>query len=384
MTALNLVHVTQAVSEGVGVHVASLATSLAEGGHRVEVIYSPKEPDAQFKEFLRKAPCDGVRVTPIEMTRNPGARDTIAYRELHAALRRTSPVDVIHAHSSKAGALVRLVAAGGSAPVVYSPHGMAAMDSGLSRLNVSIARSIERLLSPLADCIVAVSEYEAQFLRSLGLRCGSLATISLGLDAPTMLPRSEAREILDLDEGELVIGFVGRFASAKAPEIAVEAFARADLPGSKLVMIGDGPQKSRVEAAIGTFAAPGSVVLTGRRPARPLLSAFDAVLVSSRYESFGYVTAEALLADIPVLSSPVGIGPTLAALEGAPIVITRGDARSLAEGLTRVVERRTGGARPSAGSVAIRSALSVQAMTGKHIELYRALSGKHRKTLHAR
>ena len=73
-------------------------------------------------------------------------------------------------------------------------------------------------------------------------------------------------------------------------------------------MIGDGELLTET-----TKAARGNVMLTHTEEASALMKAFDVLLLTSAYESFGYVLVEAAQAGVPAVSTPVGIAPDLLA-----------------------------------------------------------------------
>ena len=87
------------------------------------------------------------------------------FREINAAIATFQP-DVLHLHSSFAGAYVRLFRSGLSvpAPIVYCAHGWSFDQEGgaLKRLAY---RAVERFLSRRTDAILNVSRYEAEMAR---------------------------------------------------------------------------------------------------------------------------------------------------------------------------------------------------------------------------
>jgi hypothetical protein len=135
----------------------ALTQELARQGQDVTFIYSPVRADMQFENDLKDL--SGVRKLVFPMYRRIGLHDLWGVLGLIGLIRKTGPYDILHAHSSKAGALARL--AGLFFPamrVVYSPHAFVTMGLEGSRFHALV----ERFLSFFTAAIVAVSEGERQ------------------------------------------------------------------------------------------------------------------------------------------------------------------------------------------------------------------------------
>ncbi len=116
----------------------------------------------------------------------------------------------------------------------------------------------------------------------------------------TILDRAQARASLGVPSAAFAIGVVGRLHPKKDPLRALRVFARyrrEDL-SARLVFVGDGPLRSRIEQDAGA-----GVVLAGFRvDARSLFGAFDLLLLcSTDREAFGVVLLEAMAAGVPVV-----------------------------------------------------------------------------------
>jgi glycosyltransferase involved in cell wall biosynthesis len=143
----------------------------------------------------------------------------------------------------------------------------------------------------------------------------------------------ELRAALGAGENDFVIGAVGRLAHRKGFELLIRAFERAQLPGARLVIVGDGSHRHRLERLAGE-----RVALTGfRRDVKDLYQAFDLFVCPSSYEPFGRVIIEALDAGTPVIATDAQ-GPADIAGRHPVQLVPCGDEARLAEALQRAAE----------------------------------------------
>ncbi|MGE8152271.1 glycosyltransferase [Pseudomonas vancouverensis] len=125
------------------------------------------------------------------------------------------------------------------------------------------------------------------------------------------LSREDARARLGLPlDSAPVLGTVGRLVSKKGFTCLLDAFAEAvrRQPGLRLVIIGEGPARSALEAQVDRLGLRGSVSLPGHlNDAARLYRAFDWVAIPSREEGLGLTMQEAVMAGVPVLSSELAV-----------------------------------------------------------------------------
>ena len=295
---MRICHVIESASAGSAMIMAALALHAVEEGHEVHVVYSPGREDPQIIAALRKGGC--ASVIAVSMRRAIGPWDARDGMRLRAAIRALGPLDIIHAHSSKAGALTRLFCRFAGTGLVYSPHGFFTM-TGTAPFYIG---PVERALSLLGDRVIAVSDFERRHGIEIGIGAGRIVVVPNGIAPFPALSREEARAELGLDGDAFVVGFVGRFANQKNPLDAIRTANLMRTENRVLAMIGDG---DLAEEARGKARADGTPVrFCGARAARPVYRAFDVLLCTSLYEGMSVSFLEALECGVPIVSYPVG------------------------------------------------------------------------------
>lgn len=258
---------------------------------------------------------------PLQVVgRAPGFSPSVARRI--AALARDTGASVLHCHHYSPyvyGRLAALMTPGVGA--VYTEHGR------LSDRPPSFKRRlVNRVLMAGARDLYAVSHD----LRGHLLREGvprRMQVIWNGIDpqvAPDAPARAAGRAALGASPGDWIVGAVARLDPVKGLPTLVEAVALAarTCPALRLVIVGEGPERSSVEAAIHRHGAAARVRLLGHRDdVRTLLPGLDAFANASTSEGISLTLLEAMAAELPIVATAVG---------GTPEVVVDGETGRLA------------------------------------------------------
>lgn len=337
---LSMLQVLEPSGGGSGRHFLDLCRAMQHRGHSVTAVYSPVRAEAAFVSELEGIGLDNV--IPLAMRRAPGPWDVTAWWHLRKIAARHGSFDLIHGHSSKAGALTRLRLPGRHTPVLYTPHAFRTMDPTLGSKGRLIYGGIERLLGDwLTDRMICVSRDEYNHAISLGIPEARLGIVVNGVNAPPISQRAAIRKHYGIPQDALLFGFVGRMTRQKAPERLVEAFARIaqGLPQAHLLMIGVGELETTVTDMIRTAGLENRARLDGSVPGVAAIDAFDVVVMPSRYEAMSYVMLEAAAAGKPLLLADVGGARTvLEPGKNGYIVPNTDDPRELAAAMARFAD----------------------------------------------
>ncbi|WP_395943282.1 glycosyltransferase family 4 protein [Brevundimonas sp.] len=353
---------------GSGRHVIDLAQALINDGHSVSLIYSPTRAELRFEAEAAALPLRHLERLP--MRRAVGPWDIAALLDLRRLIDRLGPFDIVHGHSAKAGALVRL-AAPATAGRIYTPHALYTLHA--SGLGARLYGMIEMLLArSTSEAVIAVSDEEARHARRWRFPDARLHTIPNGLAVATPADRRAARRALALPPRARVVGFVGRLCPQKDPVRFARAvrLAHARNPHIVGVIIGEGALSGAARAAGGD-----AIRMIGACDARDLMAGFDLFAMTSRYEGFSYALIEAAMAGVPILATEVGgvsaVSDAGARVERLPVSAT---AEQLAQAMVETLERRR---RPQI-ALGLQDRFSAARMAADTVAVYRRAFSRRR------
>jgi glycosyltransferase involved in cell wall biosynthesis len=192
-------------------------------------------------------------------------------------------------------------------------------------------RRLKQLSAPFFTAHVAVGEKAAREIELDARRpAGTIRSIHNGVRDRrlTQMPRPFAGP---------AVGSIGRLDSQKGYDVLLQSLA--DLPDVGAVIVGDGPERLRLEILAAELGVAERVEFLGRRAdARDFLTAFDVFVLPSRFEGFPLVLLEAMLARLPVVATDVG-SVTEAVRDGVTgLVVQPDDPRALAQAIRTLLD----------------------------------------------
>lgn len=306
-----------------------LVEGLTEQGHQI-VLCSPAPPTGLTVS---------VEHLPLDMRRAlvPGA-DAAAVMGLARAVLKVRP-DIVHAHSSKAGALARLARARlPRTPVIYTPHGYAFAGYFSRRAERAAYRAIEWLLAPLASRVVCVCEAEAQLARSIG-PSARVRVVPNGIQPPA--PGPPDPHLAGLSASGPVIGALTQLRPGKGLQTLLEAAPRvlARHPRAKIAILGEGPDLAVLREQASALGVAEAVSFPGPSlDSAAGLRAIDIFVHPSWAEGFPYAVLEAMSLARPIVASDVGgIGEAVVHGQSGLLVPPR-DSEALALALIQLLD----------------------------------------------
>ena len=376
---MRIVLAAEPTGGGVLRHVLDLAEGLPRRGFRVLLVHAKRGIDGAFAARLERSREFGYETASLDVQRAPGTHDVGATVALRRVIQQFGGADVLHGHSSKAGALARLGRWSRARHVVYTPHAWYTQNPALGAASRNVYRLIERTLAVATDRIISVSRDEAEHAVELGIGRRKLVLIENGIETWTAeqvaRARAATRARLGIAADDVVVGFLGRLAPQKAPDVTVRVFKQLldERPATRVVLAGDGPDAAAVRALMGELGVADRVLVLPAANGPDVIPAFDLFLMTSRYEGFPYVLLEALAAGCAIVTTPVG-GVVDCVVDGVNgSVVDTLDPDPIARAVLAIVNdpARLAGMRTKARE---RAALfSIDRMLDRTADLYRSL-----------
>ncbi|MDD5301905.1 MAG: glycosyltransferase [Elusimicrobia bacterium] len=286
----------------------TLATLLDPKRHQVVGVVSVK-PEG---DYARKLKLQGLHVESLNLPGTPRLADAARLAEIITRLRP----DIVHAVMFKAIQLCRL-----AKPKVPFPFKLVSSPRVHYRTRSVWTLLIDRALKNRDDLLIAECDASRDFLvRRLGYAPAKVLTIRNGVDLAgwpvSKVDRQKRRMELRLGSGDILVGAVGRLDKQKGFSTLIEAMSRLKKTDLRCVILGEGPERARLEALIRKHELEKHVWLYGERAdIVTWLSAFDVACLPSLWEGLPNTLLEAMALGLPVVAS---------AVDGVPEVVENG------------------------------------------------------------
>ena len=210
---------------------------------------------------------------------------------------------------------------------------------------VEALRLIQATYARRATRVIVPSTFVRWYVEGWGVDPARIRVVENAVPDPTAAlndDRSSVRRQLGIAEYERVILTVARLTPWKGIDTVIRALrsrSDADGPPACLVVVGDGPDRPRLERLASTLP-PGTVRFVGERPhsevGRWMLAA-DLFVLCSGYEGLSHVLLEAMAAGLPVLASGVGGNRALVKDDHDGLLVPFGDVAATAQALGRLL-----------------------------------------------
>ncbi|MBX7218958.1 MAG: N-acetyl-alpha-D-glucosaminyl L-malate synthase BshA [Blastocatellia bacterium] len=308
---------------GSGIVGSELGMELAKRGHTIHFISSALP--TRITELSDNVQFHEVEVANYPLFDHPPY--TLALAVKMAEVAREKKLDVLHVHYAIPHSVSAFLAREMSTDLKHIPfittlHGTDITLVGADRSYLPITRF--GILQ--SDGVTAVSAY---------LKAATCEVFDVSEDVIEVIPNFISPNVYQRRPQECVLGkcapdnekillHISNFRAVKRVTDCIRIFAR--LQGkikARLVMVGDGPEKSQAEWLARQLGVHKNVLFVGKQPNIPAyLSIADVLLLPSETESFGLSALEAMACEVPVVASHVG---------GLPEVVSDGETGYLAD-----------------------------------------------------
>ena len=339
MPGLSVAHVCLTLGVG-GLEriILGLTRSARERGNRVHIYC------LEHRGSLAEV-AEAHGATVLTVGKRPGLRPAVASRLVRQF--RTDCPDVVHTH--QIGALLYAGPAAfrsGVPAVVHTEHGnhFPPQLQGWSRVK---ARGLWSAAAFWADQFVCVSSDIAKAAIAQGGVPGrKVIVLPNGTETDPEVSAAEVdglRRQLGLPVGVPVIGTVGRLAEVKQQDLLIRALARLRKSRGdvRLLLVGDGPERERLESLARETGLADAVVFAGQRfRPEPFYRLMTVFARSSRAEGMPVAVLEAWASGLPVVCTAVGGLPELVTHQQTGWLVPPGDTNAFAEAIGEVLDDR--------------------------------------------
>lgn len=326
--------------------------------------------------FIERARQASVPVYTIPET---SRFDRSVLKRMNSLARELRP-DIIQSHAVKSHLLVRLSKLNTLAPWIAFHHGYTWTD-----LKMRLYNQLDRWSLRAADRLVTVSlPFREQLIRN-GVNPARIEVVHNAIrpnwasEYRTLAARATLRAQLGIPSEHRVVLIVGRLSLEKDHQTLLEAMHRLATP-AHLVIVGEGPERTRIKQTIHHLNLVQSVTLIGQVPsAEPYYGIADVSVLSSRSEGSPNALLESMAARVPAIATAVGGVPEIVTHNKTALLIPTGDADAMATAIASLLKDESLARRLSeAAYQTVITRFTPEARVKRLIGIYRSVLDSHK------
>jgi rhamnosyl/mannosyltransferase len=290
---------------------------------------------------------------------------------------RSAQADIVHIHLPNPLAVMSYLASGHQGRLVVTYHS----DTVRQKLLGALFEPFLHAALRRSSAIIATSPDYLRTSPVLARHRDRCHVIPYGI-ALDQFERCDTDAVHKLKEqyGERLILSTGRLVYYKGFEHLISAMAQVR---GRLLIIGDGPLRAKLEQMINSLGLSEKVTLVGQIPNHqivPFYHAVDLFALASveRSEAFGIVQIEAMAAGIPVVNTALDSGvPFVSLHDQTGLTVPPGNPAALAAAINRLLDDQS--LRRSLGAAArqrARQLFTLQAMVSRTLDLYERVTAQ--------
>jgi glycosyltransferase involved in cell wall biosynthesis len=364
-----VVHISKVTGiHGTEKHLLSLLPELNRNYEIIFIILT--EPDNPVTEYFQMLKIKGIKTFNINIWFDIAP---LCFLKIFFLLKKLKP-SLVHTHLIH-GDIYGITAswAAGIGKIVSTRH-----NDDSFRKN-RLLRAINIFLNIKTDSVIAISEWVGLFANKIErIKAEKIKIIHYGLgETMTSGNRNSFLDEIGFAGREVVLGIVARLVEQKGHYFLIEAFSKAfkENPDIRLLIVGDGELKDRLQSHVRREHLDKAVVFTGYKKNVPdILDSIDIFIHPSLWEGFGLSILEAMSMGKPVIATNVSAIPELIEDGVSGLLVPPKDVDSLAGAIIRLSNDES--LREQLGQKAKerwKNTFSVDSMVNKTMELYDSL-----------
>ena len=301
-----------------------------------------------------------------------------------AALFHAQPVDLLHFNDTGCQPVLVAARLAGIPCTTGTLHSLPSSDAADTD---AVHRGIECAAMRSLSVAIAPSEFSRRaWLRRTRVRPRRIRVIYNGVDAAAFQPAREPEEVrreLGIPAGAHVIGVTARLHPVKGHAHLLRALPRVvrAVPEAHLLLVGDGPERARLERMAAGEGLRDRVHFAGHRSdVADLTQLYDVNVLPSQSESLPYTLIEAMLLGKPAVASRCGGIPELVEDGVNGTLVPPGDEAALAAAITDLLtDPAKAGAYGRAGRRRAEERFTKERMVSETFALYQELLDGRRR-----
>lgn len=304
-----VLYISESMGGGLRKHVTQLLNNMNDD-YMLYFIHGTKNMDSLFiKEYSQLS--KKCKMIPCESF----SREISLKNDLKTSLflfkqiKKIKP-DIVHCHSSKAGALGRIVAKiCKTEKIFYTPHAYSFLAPEFSKKKklffIKTEKYLCRYFTTKTFCVSKNEKKEA--LRNYVGNSKNIKVIYNGLEDLEYPNKLSIKKSLGIPEDKIIIGNNARLSEQKNPLLFLEIVKELSKENKyHFIWSGDGPLRENIENLIVEYALENQITLLGdRNDSEIIVSIYDYYLSTSLYEGLPYALIEALRAGVPIIATNV-------------------------------------------------------------------------------
>jgi glycosyltransferase involved in cell wall biosynthesis len=344
--------------------ILNMSRTLNEGSHSsiLGVFSNSASPNLQLHEV---ATAQGIESHLISCVGQLDRTVPSSIRELA----NSTDADVVHAHGYKADIYCYFALRRSRIPLVSTCHTWYDND-----LAVSLYGKADRFVLRKYAAVVAVSEEVKERLLKSGVREEKIHIVRNGIDLRPFDSAAPSLSDVVSQNHAPIVGLIGRLAAEKGVDIFLRsaALVLTELPTTKFVVVGEGPDRERLELLIDELQIRKNVFMLGRRDDMPgVYASLDIMVSASRREGLPMAILEGMASSRPVIATAVGAVPKVIADGRTGVLVPSENVEALAAKIVTILNNRT--ERDYLGAAAktlIKEEFSAERMTADYLHIY--------------
>ena len=344
MSPVQILHVAGSAGWAGGeVYLLNLAKRLDRQRFDLAVVVPEQGP------LIERLTGHGVRVHLVPLAErllNPAALLALV------RLFRQERPSIVQSHGARSNVYTKLAGSVAGVPIILTTVHNSLFDYEVGLLRRWLYVLAERVTSPLADRILAVSlAISRDLVHRYRIKTAKVVTIQNGIDADAFRPRrppSAVRTELGLNGQARLLGIAARMTLQKGHHDLLHALRLLipRFPHLRCLLIGDGPLKPVLEKEAAALGVGTHCLFTGVRPdVGDLLDLVEVVVLPSRSEGLPFALLEAMALGKPVVATDVGGSPEVVEHGLTGLLVPPQAPNALADAIAFLLDRPDAAAR---------------------------------------